>query len=378
MLPCQLDRSIAGPDCSGSAALNPNDLDREYLAHDLRQLLWAIQGQARILESKLGGDHAAELARIALDAETAAAMLANEPAAQADPVSVATAAWQQVVSRAQALGQDVSSHEFDVPREAPGVAAPPHVLRRILGNLLANAVEAMPGGGKIRCHVELAGTETVAIDVRDHGPGIADSLRMRLFDAGATAGKEHGHGLGLAGSRNLARRHGGDLALVPSASGAWFQLTLPQASTAHVAEDTSQSMAAEISPLRLLAVDDEAPVREMLQELLALDGHEPVMASDHDSALACFRPGHYHAALVDLGLPGRSGPDLAAAMRAQDPSLAVIVITGWGREKELAGLDPRCVDFSATKPLDLPALRQLLVRAAALTAQRRGRSDLED
>jgi len=309
--------------------LNPNDLDREYLAHDLRQLLWAIQGQARILESKLDGDHAAELVRIALDAETAAAMLADDSAAQADPASVAAAAWQQVVSRALALGQDVSRHEFDGPREAPGVAAPPHVLRRILGNLLANAVEAMPGGGMIHCHVELAGAETVAIDVRDHGPGIADSLGTRLFDAGATAGKEHGHGLGLAGSRNLARRHGGDLALVPSASGAWFQLTLPRVSTVHVVEDTSQPEAAEVSPLRLLAVDDEAPVREMLQELLALDGHEPVMASDHDSALACFRPGHYHAALVDLGLPGRSGPDLAAAMRAQSAALAVIVIIGW-------------------------------------------------
>jgi len=358
--------------------LNPHDRDQDYLAHDLRQLLWAIQGQARVLERKLEGVYASELDSIARDAELAADMLADPASASADPESVAAAAWRQVTGRARGMGQDVDGLTYEGSGDAPAVAAPPHVLRRILGNLLTNALEAMAGHGTIRCRSRLSGPEVVAIDVQDDGPGIADEVGPVLFEAGATAGKDHGQGLGLAGSRILARRHGGDLVLMPTESGAWFRLTLPEAAASAAGEECASTAQTPTSSLRLLAVDDEAPVREMLQELLAQDGHEPTMAVDHDSALASFRPGHYHAALIDLGLPGRSGPDLAESLRAADPALAVIMITGWGREKELAELDAGCVDFSATKPLDLPALRQLLVRAAALTAQRRGRSDLED
>jgi DNA-binding response OmpR family regulator len=119
-------------------------------------------------------------------------------------------------------------------------------------------------------------------------------------------------------------------------------------------------------------VDDEAPVREMLGDLLTSEGHEATIVDGAEPALVAAAAGRYHAALVDLSLPGRGGSDLARDLRSEDPALAVIVITGWGRERELAELDPAVVDLTATKPMDLPQLRRLLEHAARLTAGRRG------
>ncbi len=348
------------------------DLESAFLAHDLSQLLWAIQGRARALCTRVDAASAADLARIAEDAAAAADMLADAGSSGgADPVAVAAAAWRQAGDRTLDRGADVGGVEFSGPATAPPVAMPSHTLRRILGNLFANAVDAMPDGGRLSWDAALAG-DTVTITVRDDGPGIADALRPRLFDVGATAGKIDGHGLGLAGARALARRWGGDLVGVKSARGAVFALTVPQATDRPAGEvETDGSGAEAEAPLRILAVDDEAPVREMLADLLASEGHHPTVAADHDSALAKFRTGDYDAALIDLGLPGHAGSELAGALRALDPALAIIVITGWGREQELDALDPGHVDLTGTKPLDLPQLRRLLTRAAVLTARRR-------
>jgi DNA-binding response OmpR family regulator len=109
----------------------------------------------------------------------------------------------------------------------------------------------------------------------------------------------------------------------------------------------------------------------MLAEVLAAGGHAASLVPDHDTALARFEPGRYDAALIDLGLPGPGGDALAAALRRADPALAIGVLTGWGRERDLADLDPACVDFTATKPLDMQRLGDLLADAARRTAARR-------
>ena len=118
-------------------------------------------------------------------------------------------------------------------------------------------------------------------------------------------------------------------------------------------------------------VDDEAAVRAIAGEMLELEGHDVRLATDRDGALAGFTPGTCGAALIDLGLPGASGVDLARSLRSADPPLAIAMLTGWGRERELAQLDPELIDFTGVKPLDQPFLRDLVSRAVSLTARRR-------
>ena len=350
----------------------PREDDITFLAHDLSQVLWAIQGRARALALQLPEPAAAEVALIAEDA-AAAAMLADEPAAIADPAEAIRSAWRQTLDRARALHLPVARCRLRAPQPAPPVAMPASALRRILGNLFANAVAARPADLTVACRVVVRGGY-LRLEVCDDGPGIAPHVRARLFAAGVTTGAPAGatgrRGLGLAGSRELARRWGGDLTDEPAASGACFRLTVPLA-TAGLGAPVADAAEIEPAGLRVLVVDDDPAVRDMLEQLLAAMDHRPVPAADHAAALAAQAAGPCDVALIDLGLPGRSGAELAAELRRRDHALAVVLLTGWGRERELAGADTVCVDLTAVKPIDLPQLRTLLARAARLAAARR-------
>ena len=346
------------------------DPDFAFLAHDLSQLLWAIQGRARALASRVG-DEADAVRAIAEDAAAAAAMLADRSEPVADPTVVGAVAWRQSCDQAAVRGREPTGVVISGPTSAPPVAMPPHALRRILANLFANAIEAMPEGGSITW-TAAADAGRVRLDVTDSGPGIPAELRTRLFNVGASVGKAEGQGLGLTGSRELARRYGGELDYHDSDMGATFVLELPVAESSPAAIPAQPESAS--GSLHILVVDDELSVREMLSELLTCEGHTVTLVADAEAALAKLIPGDYDAALIDLGLPGVSGPELARSLRAIDHALAVAMLTGWGREGELEDLDPALVDLTATKPIDLPQLRRLLASAAELTAARRGDS----
>ncbi|MBD3221961.1 response regulator [bacterium] len=351
--------------------MSTRDPEFAALAHDLSQLLWAIQGRARTLAAGEEGDRARALACIAEDAATAAAMLGGDDDGPCDLRATTEAAWRQAHDR---LGHDPDAGPWrlDGPDEPVWVALPATALRRVLANLLGNALEAMPGGGRVTCRLE-RGPQVLVWTVADEGPGVPPALADRLFEAGATHGKAGGQGLGLAGSRALLRRLGADLVHRADGPGATFAVIVPRSLQARppATPDPAGSPAAASAPARLLVVDDEATVRTMLAEMLAVDGHEVTLRADHDSALADFTAGTYDAVLIDLGLPGRSGRELARALRASDPDLALVMLTGWGRERDLDDLDADEADLTGVKPLDQPILRDLLARAVALTARRR-------
>jgi CheY-like chemotaxis protein len=109
----------------------------------------------------------------------------------------------------------------------------------------------------------------------------------------------------------------------------------------------------------------------MLADLLVADGHRVVPAADGDVALGLFRPGDFDIVVMDLAMPGLTGLELIQALRQRDPVVAIVVITGWGgRELERIRRSD-LVDLTATKPLDLPTLRQILGKAAASARLRR-------
>lgn len=348
--------------------MSPRDSDFASLAHDLSQLLWAIQGRARILAAQAEPALSEGLASIADDAAAAAAMLSDDAAGPCRSDTVLAAAWRQVCDRAGGG----AAWRLETAGPWPLVVPPAHAVRRILGNLLANAVEAMPSGGAVRCEATVSEGRWRVL-VRDDGPGIPETLTGSLFQPGATAGKADGHGLGLSGARHLARDHGGELAHVPGPGGAAFELEFPVADPTSPTDGAAPRPEAEAGsrPARLLVVDDDPSVRLMLQEMLSLDGHITELATDHQSALAVFAPGTYDAVLIDLGLPGRSGLDLARDLRGLDAAVTLILLSGWGREQELAAADPAVIDDTGVKPIDQPDLRAMLARAVERTAARR-------
>jgi two-component system OmpR family response regulator len=120
------------------------------------------------------------------------------------------------------------------------------------------------------------------------------------------------------------------------------------------------------APLRILLVEDDEDNRDLMAELLRLDGHTVEPVGDAAAALAAVARGGFDAVVADVGLPGMDGLTLARELRRRTPRLAVVVVSGWGDGPEVTAARGKEVDAIVTKPADparLTAALQLAVRA---------------
>jgi signal transduction histidine kinase len=203
------------------------------LVHDLRNPLAAVYGGAEMLmDAELTPDQvrrlAASIYRSSLRIRSLLAELQDVgrgAALQREPCRVLDLVQSALADSAEMLQKRRTVVHVDVDPEACVLAARAP-LERVIANLLANAAEAMPGGGDVFVRSEVR-ENRVVLSFQDTGPGIAPEIRDRLFEPFVSHGKREGLGLGLALSQKTVQQHGGDLWLEPSESGACFRLALP-------------------------------------------------------------------------------------------------------------------------------------------------------
>jgi PAS domain S-box-containing protein len=205
-------------------------------------------------------------------------------------------------------------------------------LRRVLANLIVNAIDAMPDGGRLT----LATGEDegwCCVRVSDTGSGIAPEQAEHIFEPFFTTKGGKGSGLGLTVSQNIVERHGGTIAVSGGAGrGATFTVRLPATvERAPTGEPPQDRVAVPIGrSLRVLVVDDEASVRLLLSRLLMRDGHIVREASGGREALNLLRTYPFDLLITDLGMPEVSGHLVAQCARDTQPSVPIILSTGWG------------------------------------------------
>jgi CheY-like chemotaxis protein len=241
----------------------------------------------------------------------------------------------------------------------------------VLVNMVFNAIDAMPEGGTITLSSKIV-SESVVITVADNGIGMYPEVRSRVFDPFFTTKGKAGLGLGLAVSFGIVRRHGGNIEVDSQhGHGTKFSITLPIASVATEAEREANenpdfnppscvAIVPEHHPLRLLVVDDEDFVRELLHEILESEGCVVTLAQNGDEALQLFQDGQFDGVFTDVGMPGMSGWELAQAIRHQSEMIPIAVITGWGEavgsnEQKAAG-----VDWVIAKPFTADRISELV------------------
>jgi signal transduction histidine kinase/CheY-like chemotaxis protein len=243
-------------------------------------------------------------------------------------------------------------------------------LREVLVNMVFNAVDAMPEGGTLRLAASTVG-ETVVISVADTGVGMYPEVRSRVFDPFFTTKGKAGLGLGLAVSFGIIRRHGGNIEVESSyGNGSEFRITLPLASVAttehHVVKREVNHSIPNVTRLpeqpqtKVLVVDDEDFVRDLLSEILELEGCEVHNADSGARALEIFGTISFDCVFTDVGMPGMSGWELAQAIRGINESIPIAVITGWGEavgsdEQQAAG-----VDWVVAKPFTADRIAELV------------------
>jgi signal transduction histidine kinase/CheY-like chemotaxis protein len=200
-------------------------------------------------------------------------------------------------------------------------------LRQCLSNLLSNAVKFTRVGG-IVLHAHLKGPNLLAIQVADSGPGIPESVQSQIFQPFQRGQTEvAGTGLGLSISRTLARRMGGDLILMPSATGACFQLTFAfgPATAADVPDPKSQP-AGKLLATRVLVVDDISSNRLVALTYLLMLGAEAQEAASGDAALAILADWSPDVVLLDMVMPEMDGMSTLNAIRKLPGAIASVPV----------------------------------------------------
>ena len=247
-------------------------------------------------------------------------------------------------------------------------------LREVLVNMVFNAVDAMPEGGTLALTSRTAG-EQVIVEVVDTGVGMYPEVRSKIFDPFFTTKGKAGLGLGLAVSFGIIRRHGGNIDVESQyGKGTEFRITLPLAKIAETSVDPV-AVAAVLentdpgipeaepqrrSPPRLLVVDDEDFVRDLLGEILEGEQCEVHLAESGSTALSLFQEHEFDGVFTDVGMPGMSGWELAREIRLINTKVPIAVITGWGEavgshEQKAAG-----VDWIVAKPFTADRIAQLV------------------
>ena len=289
---------------------------------------------------------------------------------------------QQVIELTRPRWRDISQRrgisvdvKLDFDASLPDIIGTESELREALTNLVFNAVDAMPGGGviTIRSRVcswtpgrgRLRVATRVALEVSDSGTGMDEETRKRCFEPFFSTKGQRGTGLGLAMVYGVMQRNDGVIEIESEpGEGTTFRLVFPvrEAPRTDILETPAET--GPLPPLRILFVDDEPLLRELLKEILEHDGHAVELADGGQAGLDAFRAAKqrgetFDVVVTDLGMPRLDGRQLAQILKSESPATPIIMMTGWGTL--IKGEDlPTQVDSMLNKPPRIGELQEAL------------------
>ncbi len=353
------------------------------VAHDFNNVLGAILGRAQLLSRQIeagalssedlltslavieraaqdGRETGRRLRQFGHVAQGGATETVELPCVLRDAVEFTRPRWQ---NEAQARGVAVAM-SLDA---APGtwVAGRASELREVFTNLILNAVDALPTGGTIRVTARADGEHIVA-GVADDGTGMDEETARRLFEPFFTTKGDGGTGLGLSVVYGIVQRHGGALSVATRpGAGTLMEVRLPRALAPAQAAPEAEPAGAPPA-MDVLVVDDDEAVRDVLRDTAAALGQRVTACGSGPEALEVFRPGAFQLVLTDLGMPGMTGWELTRRLRAMDPVVTIVFVTGWGEDVDTRAAGEMGADLVLAKPFELTDV----ARAIALAGER--------
>jgi len=343
------------------------------LGHELRNPLAPITTAVELLarhpaavrERTVIERHTRHLARLVDDLLDISRVTRGHVELRKEQVALATVLEQAVEVASPLMARH--QHRLQVG-PAPGVIlqGDPVRLAQVFGNLLTNAAKFTPPGGAIDVQVERL-RNRVLVTVRDNGTGIEPELLQRIFEPfvqGEGDTTRGGLGLGLAIVKDLVERHGGTVSVQSEGrgKGAAFMVELPVLAQLEPAKETRRPPSSAVrSGVRVLVVDDNVDVAELLAEALRDEGFQTEVAHDGRGALVRWRTFLPHAGVLDVGLPDLDGYQLAKALRAEyGRGATLIAATGYGRPTDRLRAVDAGFDDHLIKPVRIQDLVILL------------------
>jgi len=240
----------------------------------------------------------------------------------------------------------------------PSIAGSPTELREVFTNLINNAIDAIPQGGEIRVKT-LMDSNYVISKIEDTGIGIPHTISSRIFDPFFTTKGPQSTGLGMSVSYGIINRHRGTIKLDSiEGQGTTFTIQLPLSEHTGKEEKVVSTSKGE-RKARILVIEDEQDVRELLKDILTEDGHEVETTPHGTKGIKVFRQNHFDLVFTDLGMPGMSGWQVAEEIKKINKKTPVALITGWGVQLKQSELKKSGVDFVVNKPFQVDQVLRL-------------------
>ena len=268
--------------------------------------------------------------------------------------------------KALADSERAARHALSMDTTPAWVDADPTRMEQIIGNLADNAIKYTPPGGSIVLRVYEEGDEAV-MSVSDSGIGIAPDLVPYVFDLFVQGARtldraQGGLGVGLSLVQRLASMHGGSVSVISAGlgRGSTFEVRLPRVAPLTQAERLEAPAAS--SRQHVLLIEDNEDGREMMAMMLEAQQYSVECAVDGLDGLRRAAAAHHDIALVDIGLPGIDGYEVARRMRS-DPATAsvrLVALTGYGQESDRVRALDAGFDAHLVKPVDLGRLMEVL------------------
>jgi len=227
-------------------------------------------------------------------------------------------------------------------------------MREVFVSIIINAIEAMPAGGRLTITTVGEGDNLLATFV-DTGLGMTGETRQRIFEPFYTTKGAKGQGMGLAVTYGIVERYGGEIHVTSEPDqGSTFTIRLrraPDPETVPVRSDTGRAARSS----SVLVVDDEAPIRVLLSDILRARGHKVMTAEDGLAGLRAVENIRFDMVITDLSMPGADGWTVIEETRRRWPDTKLVILTGYGGFAELTvpGGDTSVVDALISKPFNI-------------------------
>jgi signal transduction histidine kinase len=345
------------------------------VAHDFNNLLAIIVGRAELLLVRTKEEEVQKqlnlIVKVGVDAARTVKRIQEftrmRKARPFQPVNLTMLAEETVeMTRSRWKNEaEAKGVRYEIAVETtpvPAVAGDPSEIREALTNIVFNALDVMPEGGRVTLRTGVE-ADRVFCSVSDTGSGMTDEVKQRVFDPFFTTKGERGTGLGLSVVYGIVNRHGGDIEVQSRVGhGSVFTVRLP------VSRDTAEAPVSRPAVVcqrrgKILVIDDEPYVCGVLQDLLAGDGHQVITCEDGESGLTRFEAEPFDMVITDFGMPRMSGWDVARFVKLQQPQMPVAMVTGWSDRFDPAEIATRGVDYVVAKPFKLEDIRAVVASA---------------
>jgi len=342
-------------------------------AHDFNNVMAELMGQIRIIKNaaedptlikqlemlesstRTGSDTIRRMLDFARGGRVTERETVDTANLMQNVVYMTQARWMEVQQKEGIVISTITSFEPDLY-----IAGSKSEIINAVTNLIFNGVDAMPDGGVLTMSTSEQNGKVV-ISIQDTGTGMTEDVKTRIFDPFFSTKGSSGTGLGMSEVYGMIKRHDGEIS-VESEIGIGTKINLKFARVEEVPEEVPLE-AMDVPNIRILAVDDNEFITDMLAEVLTDEGHTVSTHTSTMEALKDFKSNDYDLVITDMEMPEMGGREFAELIKTENSDIPILLLSGWPIFLEEEPTLAEFIDFALAKPFTVEDIQKVILAA---------------